>query len=103
MSSKEDDEMDKTLTQEEIKEIVHETINQNNNNRKQLNNYLNKIIDKSKSFEDQIKLIRKVESLNEYYFINDYGDKELQFKIFKLKLAYLSNIINKKIFKQIFG
>ena len=103
MSSKEDDEMDKTLTQEEIKEIVHETINQNNNNIKQLNNYLNEIIDKSKSFEDQIKLIRKVESLNEYYFINDYGDKELQFKIFKLKLAYLSNIINKKIFKQIFG
>ena len=103
MSSKEDDEMDKTLTQEEIKEIVHETINQNNNNIKQLNNYLNKIIDKSKSFEDQIKLIRKVESLNEYYFINDYGDKELQFKIFKLKLAYLSNIIDKKIFKQIFG
>ena len=51
MSSKEDDEMDKTLTQEEIKEIVHETMNQNNNNIKQLNNYLNKIIDKSKSLK----------------------------------------------------
>ena len=61
------------------------------------------IIDKSKSFEEQIKSIRKVENLNEYYFINDYGDKELEFKIFKLKLAYLSNIIDKKIFKQIFG
>ena len=58
------------------------------------------IIDKSKSFEEQIKSIRKVENLNEYYFINDYGDKELEFKIFELKLAYLSNIISKKLFKQ---
>ena len=102
MSSKEDDEMDKTLTQEEIKEIVDETVNQNNNNIKQLNDYLDKIIDESKSFEDQIKSIRKVENLNEYYFINAYGDNELEFKIFKLKLAYLSNIIDKKIFKWIF-
>ena len=70
---------------------------------KQLNNYLDEIIDKSKSFEDQIKSIRKVENLNEYYFINNYGEKELEFKIFKLKLAYLSNIIDKKIFKRIFG
>ena len=61
------------------------------------------IIDKSKSFEEQIKSIRKVGNLNEYYFINDYGDKELEFKIFKLKLAHLSNIIDKKLFKQIFG
>ena len=67
------------------------------------NDCLDEIIDKSKSFEDQIKSIRKVENLNEYCFINDYGDKELEFKIFKLKLAYLSNIIDKKIFKQIFG
>ena len=70
---------------------------------KNLNDNLDEIIDKSKSFEDQIKSIRKVENLNEYCFINDYGDKELEFKIFKLKLAYLSNIIDKKIFKQIFG
>ena len=70
---------------------------------KGLNDNLDEIIDKSKSFEDQIKSIRKVENLNEYYFINDYGDKELEFKIFKLKLAHLSNIIDKKLFKQIFG
>ena len=70
---------------------------------KNLNDNLDEIIDKSKSFEDQIKSIRKVENLNEYCFINDYGDKELEFKIFKLKLAHLSNIIDKKLFKQIFG
>ena len=31
-----------------------------------------------------------------------YGDKELEFKIFKIRLAHLSNI-DKKLFKQIFG
>ena len=60
--------MDKTLTQEEIKEIVDETMNQNNNNIKQLNNYLDEIIDESKSFEDQIKSIRKVENVKELFY-----------------------------------
>ena len=79
-------------------------MNQNSNNIiKQWNDYLDEIIDKSKSFEDHIKSIRKVENLNEYCFINDYGNKELEFKIFKLKLAYLSKIIDKRIFKRMFG
>ena len=117
MLSKGDNENDKTLMSptdndhnEHDKTLMSstddddETMNQNNNNIiKQLNDSLDKIIGKSKSFEDQIKSIRKVENLNEYYFINDYGDKELEFKIFKLKLAYLSNIIDKEIFKQISG
>ena len=82
-----------------------DTMNQNKKNIiiKGVNDVLDKIIDKSKSFEDQIKSIKKVESLDEYYSINDFGDKELQFKIFKLKLAHLSNIIDKKLFEQIFG
>ena len=42
-----------------------------------------------------------MENLDEY-FINDFDDKELKSKIFKLKLTHLSNIIDKKIFKQIF-
>ena len=70
---------------------------------KKLNNCLDEIIDKSKSFEDQIKSIRKVENLGEYYFRNDFGDKELKFKHFKLKLAHLANIIDEKLFEQIFG
>ena len=84
MSSNEDDEM---MRQNEIKE---------------LNDHLDEIIDKSKSFEDQIKSIKKVENLEEYYFINDFDDKELKFKIFKLKLAHLSNEIDENLFKQIF-
>ena len=73
------------------------------NEIKTLNTKLDEIIDKSKSFEDQIKSIEKVENLKEYYFINDIGDKELKFKIFNLRLAHLSNIIDKKLFEQIFG
>ena len=89
MSSKEDD---------------NETMNQNNNNIiKQLNDDLNEIIDKSKPFEEQIESIRKVESLDEYYYISYYHDKELKFKIFQLRLAHLSNIVDKMLFKQIFG
>ena len=103
MSSKEDNEHDKRLMSS--KDGDDETMNQNNNNNiiKQSIDSLDKINDESTSFEDQIKSIKKVQSLNEYYFIIDYGDKELEFKIFKLKLAYLSNIIEKKIFKRIFG
>ena len=70
---------------------------------KKLNDHLDKIINKSKSFEDQIESLEKVENLEEYYFINDFDDKELKFKIFKLKLAHLSNEIDEKLFEQIFG
>ena len=98
MSSKEDDEMDNTLMSskednEHDKRLMSskdgddETMNQNNNIIKQSIDSLDKINDESTSFEDQIKSIKKVQSLNEYYFIIDYGDKELEFKIFKLKLA----------------
>ena len=70
---------------------------------KNLNDNLDEIIDKSKSFEDQIKSIRKVENLEEYYFINDFVDKEIKSKIFKLKLAHLSNEIDKDFFEQMFS
>ena len=33
----------------------------------------------------------------------DYDNKELKLKIFKPQIACLSNIINKKLFEQIFG
>ena len=71
-----------------------ETITKNNSDIiEQLNDCLDEIIDKSKSIEEQIESIRKVENLGENRFMDDYGDKELKFKIFKLELAHLSNII----------
>ena len=84
-----------------------ENENENKNGKtlitNQLNDELDEIIDKSKSFEEQIASIRKVENINEHYFMEGCGDKELEFKIFELRLAHLSNIIDKKLFKQIFG
>ena len=85
MSSNEDDE---AMIQNEIKE---------------LNDHLDEIIDKSKSFEDQMKSIKKVKNLDDYYYVNDFGDKELKFKIFKLKLAHLSNETDENLFEQICG
>ena len=46
-----------------------ETIDQNEN--KKLNDYFGKIIDKSKSFEDQIKSLKKAENLGDYYYSKD--------------------------------
>ena len=72
-------------------------------NNKKLSDHLDEIIDKSKSFEDQMKSIKKVKNLDDYHYVNDFGDKELKFKIFKLKLAHLSNEIDENLFEQIFG
>ena len=71
-----------------------ETMKQNKKNKimKKLNDHLDEIIEKSKS-----------KNLDEYQFLNDFGDKELKFKIFKLNLADLSNEIDEKLFEQIFG
>ena len=97
-------EKEKETEKEKEKEKENENDNENDNNIiKQLNDSLDEIIDKSKSFEEQIESKRKVENLDEYRFMDDYGDKELKFKIFKLELAHLSNIIDKKIFEQIYG
>ena len=43
---------------------------------KQLNDSLDKMIDKSKSFEEQIKLL-KTKNLNDYWHCHIYGGKEL--------------------------
>ena len=92
MSSKDEDENENENEDKKTLKII-----------KGLNNYLDEIIDKSKSFEEQTKSIRKVKNLDDYYSINNYNDKELKFKIFKLNLAHLSNEIDEKLFEQIFG
>ena len=64
---------------------------------------MDEIIDKSKSFEEQIKLFKKLKGLKGYWLYKDFGDKELKFKNFKIELADMSNEIDKKLFEQIFG
>ena len=82
-----------------------ETMSQNKKNKtiKDLNYLLDEITDKSKSFEEQIKSSKKLEGLKEYWPYNDFGDKELKFKYFKIELADMSNEIEEKLFKKIFG
>ena len=70
---------------------------------KEKNDILDEIIDKSKSFEEQIKSLKKREDLKGYWPYNDYDDKELKSKYFKIQLADMSNEIDKKLFEQIFG
>ena len=71
MPSKDDDqnenENDKTLMSSNNDD---ETMDQNKKNIKikEWNDLFDEIIDKSKSFEEQIKSIEKLENLNEYYF-----------------------------------
>ena len=86
----------------------NENKNKNENDKtlitiKKLNDNLDEIFDKSKSFEDQKKFLRKVENIIEYCHYEYYDDKEWKFKYFKIELAHLSNIIDKKLFEQIFG
>ena len=70
---------------------------------KEKNDILDEIIDKSKSFEEQIKSLKELEDLKGYLLYNDYDDKELKSKYFKIQLADMSNEIDKKLFEQIFG
>ena len=48
------------------------------------NDILDEIIDKSKSFEEQIESLKKLEGLKGYYPYNDYDDKELKSIHFKI-------------------
>ena len=47
-------------------------------------------------------MIRKVKNLDYYYYVSNFGDKDLKSKIFKLKLVHLSNEIDEDLFEQIF-
>ena len=77
--------------------------NEKNEKIKGKNDILDEIIDKSKSFEEQIKSLKKREDLKGFWPYNDFGDKELKSKYFKIELADMSNEIDEKLFEQIFG
>ena len=70
---------------------------------KEKNDTLDEIIDISKSFEEQIESLKKLERLKGYWPYKDFGDKELKSKYIKIELAEMSNEINEKLFEQIFG
>ena len=55
--------------------------NKKNKITKEKNDNLDETIDKSKSFEQQIESLKKLEDLNEYQYCKDYDDKEFKIKI----------------------
>ena len=69
---------------------------------KQINNWF-KTIDKTKSFEQQIEILKTKDFLDEYWHDYCHDDKELNIKIFKTKVAYLVNDIEEQFFKEVFG
>ena len=70
----------------------------------QLNNWF-ETIHQTKSLEEQIELLKeKGEFLSEYWNVGYYhGNKELNYKIFKAKAAYVLNDITDNSFEKIFG
>ena len=101
MNKKKYENEDEDYENENENEDDDKTIDQNKI-IKEKNDHLDEIIDKSKSFEDQIESLKK-EDLKKYFPQKDYDDKELKYKYFKLKLADTSNEIDKKLFEKIFG
>ena len=70
---------------------------------KEINNNFKKI-DETKSFEDQIDILKKIPCLNEYWDMCHYEDnKEKNLRLFKLKFAHTFNDADDNLFKEIFG
>ena len=89
---------------------VNENENENENKSddeqyeiKQINNDFEKI-DETISFKDQIDILKEIPELNDYWYIEYYEDnKEINLRLFKLKLAHILNDVDDNLFKEIFG
>ena len=67
-----------------------------NNNFKEIN--------ETKSFKDQINILKKIPDLGDYWDIKYYEDnKDINLRLFKLKLAHIFNDVDHNLFKEIFG
>ena len=104
MSSKDDDDDKNENENENENKDDDETMSQKEKNEiiKGKDDILDEIIDKSKSFEEQIKWLKRIEGLKGFWPYNDFGDKELKSKYLKIEFADMSSEIDKKLFKQIF-
>ena len=70
---------------------------------KQINNIF-KNVDETKSFKDQIDIIKEIPWLNDYWYTEYCEDnKETNLRLFKLKLAHVFNDADDNLFKEIFG
>ena len=79
VESRKEENEDENVYYEYENEDDDETMDQNET-IKELNDGLDELIGKSKSFEKQIESLKKLEDLKEHLPYNDYDDKELKFK-----------------------
>ena len=83
--------------------------NNNNDNNNDDDDYkINEInnifknIDETKSFKEQINLLKGTDNLCRYWYMKYYYDKELNLNIFKLKYAYILEDLGENLFEEIF-
>ena len=110
--SKSDNESDYKSDNENKNESVNENKNESENENdsddgqyylKQLNNNFNEI-NETKSFKDQIDILKEIPDLDDYWHMQYYEDnKETNLRLFKLKLAHIFNDTDDNLFKDIFS
>ena len=94
---------------ENVNEIENESESENESHNQQYyeikeinDNFKN--IDETKSFKDQIDILKEIPSLNDYWYMDYYEDnKEKNLRLFKLKFAHIFNDVNDNLFKEIFS
>ena len=102
------------IVNEDNNKIMNEDNNDNDNDDndnddddnitvKEINNNFRKI-NETKSFEDQIDILKKIPWLNDYWDIFYYEDnKEMNLRLFKLTFAHIFSDVDDDLFKEIFG
>ena len=105
--SKDENENENENENESVKKDESENENESDDEKyyeiKQINNNFKKI-DETKSFKDQIDILKEIPWLNYYCYIEYYEDnKETNLRLFKLKFAHIFNGVDDNIFKEIFG
>ena len=92
----------------DVNDDVNHDVNDDDNDNdyyiiKQLINYF-KTIEKTKSLKEQIETLKARDFPDEYWhFGYHHGNKELNFKIFKAKAAFILNDLDEQLFDKIFG
>ena len=59
-------------------------------------------VDETKSFKDQIDVLKEIPDLDDYWYIKYCEDnKDINLRLFKLKLAHILNDVDDSLFKEI--
>ena len=117
-NNKNENENQNVNENEDVNENENENVNENENEHEnenenesgdgqyyveQINNNFKKI-DETKLFKDHIDIVKEIPDLNDYWYIEYYEDnKDINLRLFKLKLAHILNDVDYNVFTEIFG